>query len=108
MFTWAMRQGFMGPTPYNPAGVTQNPDDKADEVFVALLKRFTEQHQMVSHNTGRAYAPARFAEHPEAQGISKKEFAKAMQRLLDAKVIEIRTWGRPSRQTSYLALVVED
>ena len=81
---------------------------KADEVFVALLKRFTEQHQMVSHNTGRAYAPARFAEHPEAQGISKKEFAKAMQRLLDAKVIEIRTWGRPSRQTSYLAMVVED
>jgi integrase len=28
MFTWAMRQGFMGPTPYNPASVTENPDDK--------------------------------------------------------------------------------
>jgi len=26
MFTWAMRQGFMGPTPYNPASVTENPD----------------------------------------------------------------------------------
>jgi RecA-family ATPase len=78
---------------------------KAEEVFIALLKKFTEQHQMVSHNSGRAYAPARFAGHPEAQGISKKEFALAMQRLLDARMIEIRTWGRPSRQTHYLALV---
>ena len=26
MFTWAMRQGLMGPTPYNPASVTENPD----------------------------------------------------------------------------------
>jgi DNA polymerase bacteriophage-type len=80
---------------------------KADEMFVALLKRFTEQHQTVSHNSGRTYAPSRFAEHPEAQGISKKEFAKAMQRLLDARVIEIRTWGRPSRQSHYLALAGE-
>jgi hypothetical protein len=80
---------------------------KSDEVFVALLKRFTEQRQTVSHNSGRAYAPARFAEHPEAQGIRKKEFAKAMQRLLDAKVIEIRTGGRPSRPTYSLALAGE-
>ena len=27
MFTWAMRQGFMGPNPHNPASVTENPDD---------------------------------------------------------------------------------
>jgi RecA-family ATPase len=80
---------------------------KAEEIFVALLKRFTEQHQAVSHAAGRSYAPARFAEHPEAQGIAKKEFAQAMQRLLDAKAIVIRTWGRPSRQTSYLALAGE-
>jgi len=26
MFTWAMRQGFMGPNPHNPASVTENPD----------------------------------------------------------------------------------
>jgi hypothetical protein len=47
---------------------------------------------------------ARFADHPGAQGITKKEFARVMQRLLDAGVIEIRTWGRPSRPTQYLAL----
>jgi hypothetical protein len=61
----------------------------------------------VNHASGRSYAPARFAEHHEAQGISKKEFAKAMQRLLDAGVIEIRTWGRPSRPHYYLALAGE-
>jgi integrase len=26
-FTWAMRQGFMGPNPHNPASVTENPDE---------------------------------------------------------------------------------
>ena len=78
---------------------------KADEVFVALLKRFTAQHQMVSPKPSAAYAPSRFAEHPEAGGITRKEFAKAMQRLLDAKVIEIRSWRKPSRPSHYLALV---
>ena len=77
---------------------------KADEVFVALLKRFTAQNQTVSPKPSAAYAPSRFAEHPEAGDITKKEFATAMQRLLDAKVIEIRTWGRPSRPSHYLAL----
>ena len=31
---------------------------------------------------------------PKRGDITKKEFAKAMQRLLDAKVIEIRTLGK--------------
>ena len=76
-------------------------------MFIALLRRFTAQQQTVSHSPGRNYAPARFAEHSEAQGISRKEFAQAMQRLLDARTIEIRTWGRPSRPTHYLAVAGE-
>jgi RecA-family ATPase len=80
---------------------------KADEVFVTLLRKFTAQNQTVSHASGRSYAPARFAAQPEAQGITSKEFAHAMQRLLDAKIIEIRTWGRPSRRVHYLGLVGE-
>jgi RecA-family ATPase len=81
---------------------------KAEEVFIALLKRFTEQKQMVSPKPSTTYAPSRFAEHPEAGGITKKEFSRAMQRLLDAKIIEIRDWGRPSRPHHYIALVGED
>jgi DNA polymerase bacteriophage-type len=80
---------------------------KVEEVFIALLKRFTQQRQMVSPKTSATYAPSRFAEHPEAGGITKKEFARAMQRLLDAKIIEIRDWGRPSRPHHYLALAGE-
>jgi DNA polymerase len=77
---------------------------KAEEVFITLLKKFTAQHQVVSHATGRNYAPARFAEQPEADGITKKDFSLAMQRLLDAGAIEIRSWGRPSHLTYYLAI----
>jgi hypothetical protein len=80
---------------------------KAEEVFVTLLRKFTAQKQMVSPNPSSTYAPARFAEHSEAQGISKKEFARAMQRLLDIKTIEIRTWGKPSKPIRYLAIVGE-
>ena len=80
---------------------------KAEEVFVTLLKRFTAQHQMVSPKPSATYAPSRFAEHPEAGGITKKEFAKAMQRLLDAKIVEIRSWGKPSRPSYYLAMTGE-
>jgi DNA polymerase len=80
---------------------------KAEEVFITLLRKFTAQNQMVSPNPSSTYAPARFAEHSEAQGISKKEFARAMQRLLDIKTIEIRTWGKPSKPIRYLAVVGE-
>jgi RecA-family ATPase len=77
---------------------------KAEEVFVNLLRKFAAQHRMVNHLVGRNFAPKRFAEHPEAQGIAKKEFEHAMQRLLDAKAIEIRSWGKTSRPTYYLVL----
>jgi hypothetical protein len=57
---------------------------------------------------GRGYAPTRFANHPDAQGLAPKEFAQAMQRLLDAKVIEIRSWGPPSKPRQYLAIAGDD
>jgi len=80
---------------------------QVDELFVTLLKHFTAQHRVVNHLVGRNYAPTVFAEHPDAQGTSRKEFARSMQRLLDAKVIEIRSWGKPSRPIHYLALAGE-
>jgi hypothetical protein len=80
---------------------------KADELFVSLLKRFTEQHRIVNHLVGRNYAPTVFAEHPDAQGITRKEFTRAMQRLLDAKIVEIREWGKASRRSFYLVVAGE-
>jgi RecA-family ATPase len=77
---------------------------KAEEVFVALLRKFTEQEQTVSPNPGRSYAPTRFAEQSEAQGLTKKDFAEAMQRLLNTKVIKIQVLGSPSRRVQQLVL----
>jgi RecA-family ATPase len=77
---------------------------RAEAIFIALLKKFTAQNQVVSHKSGINYAPLRFAGHPAAEGIDKKEFAAAMQRLIDAGAVEIKTWGRPSHPTYYLAL----
>ena len=80
-------------------------DQKVDDLFLALLGRFNEQNQSVGAKSGTTYAPARFAEHPDAAGTDSKGFAKAMQRLLDAKKICIVEDGPPSRRRSHLELV---
>jgi RecA-family ATPase/DNA polymerase I-like protein with 3'-5' exonuclease and polymerase domains len=78
---------------------------KAEEVFILLLKKFTEQRQTVNHLEGRNYAPKRFAEQTEAAGIDKRELKAAMQRLLDGGVVEIRDLpGKASRPSFYLAM----
>jgi hypothetical protein len=79
-------------------------DQKVDDLFLALLGRFNEQNQSVGAKSGTTYAPARFAEHPDAAGTDSKGFAKAMQRLLDAKKIRIVEDGPPSRRRSHLEL----
>jgi RecA-family ATPase len=77
---------------------------KADEVFVALLKKFTVQGQKVSPNKSSTYAPARFSEQPEALGIGRDELKQAMQRLFDAEVIKVETGSRGS----WIALVEKE
>src|SRR5262245_3318643 len=57
-------------------------EQKADDIFLALLGRFSRQQQPVSPNVGRTYAPAVFADHANANGITSPEFARAMQRLI--------------------------
>ena len=79
-------------------------EQKADTIFLALLKLFAEQGQDVNHTSGHIYAPARFAKHPQAGGISSAAFAKAMQRLLDSKKIKIEQTGKPSRPSRRLII----
>src|SRR5262249_5256487 len=80
---------------------------KADQVFMDLLRRFTDQKRPVGPNRGKNYAPARFAEHPDAGVLTSKDFARAMQRLLDAKTVCVKQWGSPSRRTEYLEITKE-
>ena len=80
---------------------------KADEVFLALLKRFTSEGRNLSHNIGsRTYAPTVFANENEAKKhyLRKAEIEAAMNRLFEAKKIYVENYGRPSRPYSRIAI----
>jgi len=47
-------------------------DNKADDVFLALLKRYNQQNRNVSLNPGPTYAPAMFANEREAKGLQSQ------------------------------------
>lgn len=78
---------------------------KADALFLELLALFTEQGQNLGLQPGTSYAPVKMAKHSKGKGYSKDQFAKAMQRLLDAKRVAVVTEGPPSRQRSRLVAV---
>lgn len=80
---------------------------RAEETFIALLRRFTAQGQSVGAVSGTSYAPSHFAKHQDAAGLSSQHFASAMQRLLDGGTIRIETFGPPSRQRSRLVMTEE-
>ncbi len=80
---------------------------KADRVFVALLRRWTEQKRQVSVNRSSTYAPAVFAAQPEASGagLTAKDLAAAMERLLRDGLIENHTVAKGKETRSHLAMV---
>jgi RecA-family ATPase len=73
-------------------------DAKAERVFLELLGLLAAQGRDVSPNAGRTYAPSVFEAHPQAEGIRKRGFAEAMERLLTAGRILVETIGPPSRR----------
>ena len=74
-------------------------EEKAQEVFLELLKRFFSEGRFVSHSTGKSYAPALFAKENEAKkaGVNNRDLADAMRRLFAMKKITNRNHGKPSR-----------
>ena len=83
--------------------------NQADAIFIELLKRWTEQGRKVSVNPNpHNYAPTHFARQPEAAGLTPKDLAAAMERLLRDRLIENRTVTRRGGETrSYLAIALE-
>jgi RecA-family ATPase len=78
-------------------------DAKAEEIFLAMLKKIDSQGRTVSHKpTSPYYAPAVFAAETEAKAakMSKKMLADAMQRLFEANKIKVENYGKPSRQSA--------
>ena len=72
---------------------------RADEVFLALLDRFTKTNRNVSDKASRTYAPSVFAKEAEAKsaGLNSKALEAAMRRLFAAGTIWNEDVGKPSR-----------
>ena len=77
-------------------------EQKADDVFLQLLRRFTQQGQRVTVKPGTSYAPVAFVGHPDSAGVSKQDLTRSMQRLLDAGKIRVEEDGPPSHRRSRL------
>lgn len=75
---------------------------KGERVFLKLLDAYTAQGRRVNASGGKTYAPKEFAEHPESEGVTKRAFKAAMDRLLGEGKVRICQEGPPSRRVSFL------
>ena len=81
--------------------------NKADQVFIELLLRWTEQAVgQCQSSTPTTMRRADFADEPEAgAGLTAKDLRAAMGRLLHDKLIENRTITTGKETRSHLAMV---
>jgi RecA-family ATPase len=96
-FVYEGREGG-GNSPYDRAAAIA----KAESIFLSLLQAYEDQGRRVSPNTSSSYAPALFERDPDADGVTKNAFARAMSKLLKANRIHIENVGPKSRQRDKL------
>jgi len=72
-------------------------EQKVEQVFLDLLRRFTREGRNVSDKRGTTFAPAMFAEEAEAADVSKADLDDAMKRLFAANRIRVVSEGPRSR-----------
>ena len=84
-----------GPGTFERAAAEAN----AENLFLKLLARFNAQSRNANDKTGPTYAPALFAEEPEAKTarIKAPALADAMRRLFAAGRIHLEPYGKGSR-----------
>ena len=87
------------------AGEAMNAGIKAERVFLKLLRATMEQGRRVNHAGGQTYAPKVFAAHPDAEGITKRAFGRAMEVLLAEGKVKIVEDGPPSKRRQCLEAV---
>jgi RecA-family ATPase len=73
-------------------------DAKADLIFLDLLSAIEAQGRDVSPNLSNTYAPSVFEKHPAADGVTRRQFVAAMERLLASQHIHVENRGPPSRR----------
>jgi RecA-family ATPase len=92
-----------GPTGFDKMASEQ----RAEDVFLTLLKRFNAQGRNAGVRKGTSYAPAMFANQPDNHGIAKAQFSAAMERLLKDDKIIIEETGPKSRRSQTLVPTME-
>ncbi|MBR0732420.1 AAA family ATPase [Bradyrhizobium japonicum] len=101
------RNGVFVPVAAPSAPEQAAADQRTEDVFMGLLARFSHEGRKVSDKTGTNYAPAKFADEPEAKAAkcSKQTLADAMRRLFTAERIRVQEDGPPSHRRSRLVIV---
>jgi RecA-family ATPase len=79
----------------------------AEGVFLDLLGMMQSQGRDVSPNPSKTYAPTVFEKHPNAEGIRKEAFERAMERLLRDERLHVEPFGPPSKQRKRLVIYRE-
>lgn len=75
---------------------------KAETVFLKLLAELASQGRRVNTSGGPYYAPNVFAAHPESDGITKRAFKDAMEKLLAAGRVVLVETGPASKRRSHI------
>lgn len=78
---------------------------RVEEQFLAMLDRYEASGRTVNAAGGKMYAPLIFSMDDTADGTSKKSFTAAMNRLFDAKRIQLVEYGPPSTKRNRIARV---
>tara|TARA_R110000803_G_scaffold129792_1_gene197047 strand:- start:2141 stop:3274 length:1134 start_codon:yes stop_codon:yes gene_type:complete len=79
---------------------------KAERIFLRLLEEVSSQGRTVNPNGGSNYAPKIFAQMPDSEGVVKKAFSSAMERLLSKGTIKVHTDdSNKNREKKYLVRV---
>jgi RecA-family ATPase len=81
---------------------------KAERVFLKLLRLFSSEGRDVGHSTGHSFAPAKFVQHPDAEGVTKRAFSAAMDTLFREGKLRVEETGPPSRRTRRIVEVSDD
>jgi RecA-family ATPase len=78
--------------------------DKADHVFLDVLRRYNATGRRVSTSPKGVFAPKEFANAPEAEGakLCQKDMEGAMRRLLDTNRIHVATSRERGKNTASL------
>lgn len=80
---------------------------RVELIFLQLVKAFAAEGRPVSPNPSSTYAPKMFATDGRGQGVAKKAFEAAMNRLFESKEIAAESEGPPSKRRTKIVCLAD-